>query len=91
MAAIAVRKKVISISHFSPCFHHLSLQTSLFVRLNQEQLYVLNALKSEKNRNEPNELDEQKYKKSITQMTSLALRHILVFSCSNMYQNNYPI
>ena len=40
MAAIAVRKKVISVGHFS-------LATAIFslVRLNQEQLYVLNALK----------------------------------------------
>ena len=45
MAAIAVRKKVISIGHFSPCFRLQSLQIFLFVRLNQEQLYVLNALK----------------------------------------------
>ena len=45
MAAIAVRKKVISIGHFSPCFCLQSLQFFLFVRSNQEQLYVLNALK----------------------------------------------
>ena len=45
MAALAVRKKVISIGHFSPCFRLQSLQSFLFVKLNQEQLYVLNALK----------------------------------------------
>ena len=45
MAAIAVRKKVISIGHFFPCFRFQSLQIFLFVRSNQEQLYVLNALK----------------------------------------------
>ena len=64
MAAIAVRKKVISIGHFSPCFRLQSQQTFLFVRLNQEQLYVLNVLKIRENRNEPNELDELKYSKS---------------------------
>ena len=37
MAAIAVRKKVVSIGHFSPIF--------LFVRSNQEQFYVLISLK----------------------------------------------
>ena len=46
MAAIAMRKKVVSIGHFSPCFRLQSLQTFLFVRLNQEQLLVLNALKT---------------------------------------------
>ena len=45
MAAIAVRKKVISIGHFSPWFRLQSLQSFLFVKLNQEQLYVLIALK----------------------------------------------
>ena len=45
VAAIAVRKKVISIGHFSPCFCLQSLQIFLFVRRNQEQLYALNALK----------------------------------------------
>ena len=45
MAAIAVRKKVISIGHFSACFRLQSLKFILFFRLNQEQLYVLNALK----------------------------------------------
>ena len=45
MAAIAVRKKVVSIGHFSPSFYIQSLQISLFVRSNQAQLYVLIALK----------------------------------------------
>ena len=45
MAAIAVRKKAISIGHFSLCFRFQSLQFFFFVRLNQEQLYVLNAPK----------------------------------------------
>ena len=45
MAAIAVRKKVVSIGHSPPSFCFQSLQSFLFVKLNQEQLYVLNALK----------------------------------------------
>ena len=43
--------------------------------------------KSEKNRTEPNELDELKYSKSLTQMTSHAHWHVLVFACSDMYKN----
>ena len=39
MAAIAVRKKVISIGHFSPSFCFQSLQMFLFVKSNQAQLY----------------------------------------------------
>ena len=61
MAAIAVRKKVVSIGKFSPSFCLQSLQ-----------FYVLIALKSKKNRTEPNEVDELKYSKSLTQMTSHA-------------------
>ena len=45
MAANAVRKKVVIIGHFSPSFCLQSLQIFLFVRSNQEQLYVLNKLK----------------------------------------------
>ena len=45
MAAVAMRKKVVSIGHFSPSFYLQSLQLFLFVRSNQEQLYVLIALK----------------------------------------------
>ena len=36
MGAIAVRKKVISIGHLSPCFRLQSLQFLLFVRSNQD-------------------------------------------------------
>ena len=43
--------------------------------------------KSEKNRTEPNELNELKYSKSLTQMTSHAHWHVLVFACSDMYKN----
>ena len=45
MAAVAVRKKVVSIDHFSPGFCFQLLQIFLFVRSNQGQLYVLMALK----------------------------------------------
>ena len=34
--------------------------------------------KSDKNRTEPNELDELKYSKSLTQMTNYAHRYVLV-------------
>ena len=45
--------------------------------------------KSEKNRTEPNELDELKYSKSLTQMTSCACWNVLLFTCSDTYQNIY--
>ena len=45
MAAVAVRKKVVSIAPFSTSFGPQSLQIFLLVRSNQEQLYVLIALK----------------------------------------------
>ena len=45
LAAVALRKKVVSIGQFSPNFCFQSLQIFLFVRSNQEQFYVLSALK----------------------------------------------
>ena len=45
MAAVAVRKKVVSIGHFSPSFYLQTLHFFLFVVSNQEQLYVLIAEK----------------------------------------------
>ena len=45
MAAVAVRKKVVSIGYFSPYFCLQSLKFLLFVTSNQKQLYVLIALK----------------------------------------------
>ena len=72
MAAVAVRKKVVSINHFSPCFCFQSLQIFSFVRLNEEELSILNALKIRENRTEPNELDELKYSKSLNWTTSYA-------------------
>ena len=62
-------RNVVSVGHWSPSFYLLSLQFFLVVRSNQEQLYVLIALK---NRIEPNKLDELKYSKSHNQMTSYA-------------------
>ena len=44
-APVAMRKKVGSIGHFSPCFCLQSLQIVLLVKSNQEQFYVLIALK----------------------------------------------
>ena len=44
MAAVAVRKKVVSIGHFSSSFCFQSLQIFLLVRSNQEHLHVLVAL-----------------------------------------------
>ena len=72
MAAVAVRKKVVNIGHFSPSFYLQSLQFFLFIRVNQELLYESIALKIRKNRTEPNELDELKYSKSLNQTTSYA-------------------
>ena len=43
--------------------------------------------KSEKNRTEPNELDELKYSKSLTQMISYAHSHVFVFTCSDKHKN----
>ena len=87
MATIAVRKKVISIGHFSPCFCLQSLQ--IFYLLEEIKSNCMHWMhwKSEKNRTEPNELDELKYSKSLTQMTSHAHWHVLVFACSDMYKN----
>ena len=73
MAAVAVRKKVVSIGHFSPSFYLQSLQFFLFIRLKQELLYESIALKiRKKNRTEPNEVDELRYSKSLIQTTSYA-------------------
>ena len=44
MAAVAVKKKVVSVVYFSN-FRLQSLQLFLFVKSNQKQLYVLIALK----------------------------------------------
>ena len=61
MAAIAVRKKVISIGHFSPCFRLQSLQFFyLLEEIKSNCMYWMH-WKSEKNRTEPNELEMTSY------------------------------
>ena len=64
-AAIAVRQKVVSFSSFPPSFRLQSLQLFLFVRINQEQLYVSIALIIKEKPHELNELNELKYSKSL--------------------------
>ena len=87
MAAIAVRKKVISIGHFSPCFRLQSLQIFyLLEEIKSDYMHWMH-WKSVKNRTEPNELDELKYSKSLTLMTSYAHLHVFVIACSDTYQN----
>ena len=91
MASIAVRKKVISIDHFSLCFQLQLLRFFLFVRSNQEQLYVLNALKIREKFDlakwarwakilkitHPD--DQLKYSKTSSQMSSYAHWHIFLY------------
>ena len=77
MAAIAVRKKVVSIGHFSLCFR---LQSTFYL-LEEFKSNCMHWMhwKPEKNRTEPNELAELKYSKSLTQMICsfiFMLRHI---------------
>ena len=85
MAAFAVRKKVVSIGHFSLSFCLQSLQIFFFVRSNQEELYVLIVLKD---RTEPNELDELK---SLNQTTSYAHWHALLYLHAHIkYSFIYP-
>ena len=55
MAAVAVKKKVVSIGHFSPS----SVTEILLDQIKSNCMYWLN-WKSEKNRTEPNELDKLK-------------------------------
>ena len=56
--------------------NHWSFFTKLVFshcKSNRKQFYVLIALKSEKNRTEPNDVDELKCSKSLNQTTSYAL------------------
>ena len=63
MAAVAMRKKVISTGDFSPCFYFQSLNSVyLSDQIKSNCLHWL-YWKSESNRTEPNELDELKYSK----------------------------
>ena len=134
MATIAMRKKVVSIGHFSPSFWLLSLQfvspnkldnssyvntsnggcrreeksrkhwsfftkflsfvTAIFFYLfDQIKSYCMYWLhwKSEKNRTEPNELDELKYSKSLNQMTSYAHWHAFLYLHAYIKTLIYPI
>ena len=64
MAAVAVRQKVVSIGHFSPCFYFQSLKFFFFLldQIKSNCMYWLH-WKSEENGTEPNELDELEYSK----------------------------
>ena len=88
MAAVAMRKKVVSIGHFSPHFYLQSLQFFSFVRSNLKQFYELCALKiflvfacsiktfihpiKDQKKTELNELNELEYLKTPSQMSSSA-------------------
>ena len=76
MATVAVRKKVVSIGHFSPSFCFQSLKPFLFVRSNQEQLYVLIALKI---REKLNWAKWARWAKSLNQTTSYAHWHAFLY------------
>ena len=78
MAAIAVRKKVVRIGHFSPSFCPQSLYFFLLDQIKSNRMYWLH-WKSEKSRTEPNELDELKY----------SLIWFFLFICSDKYQSIY--
>ena len=67
MAAVAVRKKVVIIGHFSPRFCLQSLQIFLFVRSEKDELDELKLGEL----GELDELDELRYSKSL-QTTSYA-------------------
>ena len=74
----------------SPCFLP-SVTANFFllvIKIKSNCMYWMH-WKSEKSRTELNELDELKYSKSLTQMTSYAHWRVLIFACSDMYQNIY--
>ena len=77
MAAVAVRKKVVSIGHFSPS---LCLQF-FFHLLYQIKSYCKNWLhwKLEKSRTEQNKLDKLEYLKSFIKTTSYAHWHAFLY------------
>ena len=88
MAAVAVRKKVISIGHFSLSF---CLQ-SFFHLLYQIKSYCINWLhwKLEKNRTEQNKLDKREYLKSFIKTASYGHWPVFfVFARSNTCPNIY--
>ena len=71
MAAVAVRKKVVSIGHFSQVFYLLD-------QIKSNCMYWLH-WKLEKNRTEPNELVELKCSKSLDRVTSYAQGHAFLY------------
>ena len=77
MGVVAVRKKVVSIGHFSPSF---CLQF-FFHLLYQIKSYCINWLhwKLEKNRTEQNKLDKLEYLKSFIKTTSYAHWHAFLY------------
>ena len=76
LAAIAVRKKVISIGNFSASFCLQSLQFFFHLLLDQIKSNCIYWLHW---KTEPNELDELKYSKSLNQTTSYAHWHALLY------------
>ena len=82
MAAVAVRKKVVSISHFSFVSGHCK-SFYLLDQIKSNCMYC-NCMdwlhwKSAKNRTEPNEQDELKCSKSLNQTTSYAHWHAFLY------------
>ena len=86
---IGVRKKVISIGHFSPCFCHQSLKY-LLDKIKSNCMYWLH-WKSEKNRTEPNELDELKYSNSTRQPALLTDMLYCICMLRSKHYCIYPI
>ena len=48
MAAVAERKKVVTIDHFSPCFYLQSLKFFLFVRSSQKQFVCIDCTENQR-------------------------------------------
>ena len=72
MAAVAVRKKVVSIGHFLPSFYFQTLHFFyLLYQIKSNCIYWLH-WKSRENGTEPSKLDELKYSKSLNQISSYA-------------------
>ena len=90
MAAVAVRKKVVSIGQFS----FVSGYCRFFYSLDQIKSNCMYWLhwKPEKDRTEPNELDELKCSKSLKQTTSYAHWHAFLYLHAHIkYLFLYPI
>ena len=63
---IAVRNKVISIVHFSPCFRLQSLQFLFIFEIKSKANIYIECTENQRKIGEPNEADELKYSKSLT-------------------------